>query len=89
MQTEKPDRLITVIDASGEPIPGSVVLSAYESVWSYQPHSPWQSGRYEVVVHATLEDLAGNRLDRLFDEKDVDIAKETKAEVVRLPVTIQ
>ncbi len=51
---------------------GSLVSAWVESadggtVLLFRPAEPWKPGRYAVAVRPELEDLSGNRIDRLFD----------------------
>jgi hypothetical protein len=61
-------RSITVEDASGALIAGTVSVDQEERRWQFTPQAGWQPGRYRLVIATTLEDLAGNRIGRLFDE---------------------
>ena len=65
------ERLLAVHDVAGKPVDGSVSLSDSDRKWTFVPSTPWKSGVYRLKVGAALEDLAGNRMDRLFD---VDLA---------------
>jgi hypothetical protein len=82
-------RLIHVADAAGKPVAGSPSTSAEETRWHFKPSRPWRKGKYEIVVGTTLEDLAGNNLERPF-EVDVfrRIQKQVKVKTVRLPFVI-
>lgn len=62
------ERLLTVETASGERVDGTVEIIAGERRWRFQPRSPWTAGRYAIRVRAEIEDLAGNSVERLFDE---------------------
>lgn len=61
-------RMLTVVDPTGEVVAGEVVPGAGESSWSFRPAEPWSPGRYALQVEAALEDPAGNRVDRRFEE---------------------
>ena len=39
-----------------------------ESELNFYPDSVWTKGNYKIIIDPILEDLAGNNLDRLFDE---------------------
>jgi hypothetical protein len=52
---------------AGAPIEGVVAVSDQETRWAFTPAQPWQAGRYTLTVDAWLEDLAGNRVGRVFD----------------------
>jgi hypothetical protein len=59
-------RLITVSGPSG-PVSGSASVEEQETRWRFVPEKPWQGGDYQIIVSTTLEDLAGNKIGRLFD----------------------
>ena len=56
-------RLVTV-DAVG----GSARVDPDARTWRFTPAVPWRAGEYRLRVEAELEDLAGNRPGRRFDE---------------------
>ncbi|VTS04476.1 hypothetical protein [Tuwongella immobilis] len=70
------ERAIWVADANGQRVEGSITLSRQETRWRFMPKSPWKAGKYEIRIDPELEDLAGNRPDRLFDAD----TSETKPE---------
>lgn len=51
---------------------GTVELGADDSEWRFTPAEPWRVGTQRLRVDRWLEDLAGNRIGRLFD---VDASK--------------
>lgn len=53
--------LIGVRDPRGGRLAGDASLREGETVWEFRPARPWRAGRYAVVVHPRLEDVAGNR----------------------------
>ncbi len=59
-------RMLTVF-RSGEPIEGSVALVPGDSLWLLTPTVAWKVGEHTLRVDATLEDLAGNSVARVFD----------------------
>jgi hypothetical protein len=61
-------RLLRVEDAEGHPIAGEAPVDAAATRWRFVPREDWVAGSYVVRIAAELEDLAGNRLTRLFDE---------------------
>jgi len=82
-------RVIEVQDAAGNPVEGKVTISREETRWAFVPDVPWKAGNYVVSVLSTLEDLAGNKVGRLFE---VDTFEEMKADVARvhaLPFKVQ
>ena len=59
-------RMIGVFDSRGE-ISGRIEVTQNETEWRFSPREPWKSGRYRITADNTLEDIAGNHLDRPFD----------------------
>ncbi|MDB5437711.1 MAG: hypothetical protein JWM33_138 [Caulobacteraceae bacterium] len=59
------DRLQVMRD--GRPVAGVIVLDDHDQVWRFRPDQPWRPGAYQLATDNELEDLAGNRPDRLFD----------------------
>jgi hypothetical protein len=67
------------ISREGSRIAGKVVLEYNETLFRFTPDSPWRSGRYEIVVDGVIEDLAGNRLGKVFDVDTSDPTQSTSA----------
>jgi len=65
-------RMLTVETQAGAPIVGEITVAGGERAWTFVPNSPWLSGSYTIHVDPDLEDLAGNSLERLFDEPLVE-----------------
>jgi len=61
-------RLLTVEDDRGHRVLGEASVEADETRWRFIPHEAWRRGHHSVRVAAELEDVAGNRPTRLFDE---------------------
>jgi len=61
-------RMLRVETQAGVAIAGEITVARGERAWTFVPSSPWVSGSYAIRVDAHLEDLAGNSLERLFDE---------------------
>jgi hypothetical protein len=61
-------RMLVVLGPDGEAVAGKVTVPAGETAWTFMPTAGWGAGDHEVVVDPSLEDLAGNSLERLFDE---------------------
>lgn len=59
---------VRVSDGRNNIIEGDMFVSANESVIVFRPKQPWVNGNYTLQVNPLLEDLAGNNLNRLFDE---------------------
>lgn len=60
-------RLISVEDASGKPIEGTIVLSKNETAWSFTPKRPWPAGKLSLRIMKHLEDPSGNRVGEPFE----------------------
>jgi hypothetical protein len=58
-----------LIDIPG--VNGTVSVDRGETQWRFAPSQPWKPGDYQLSIDTSLEDLAGNRIDRPFD---VDIS---------------
>jgi len=61
-------RSLSVQDATGTRLAGSVSIDQQERRWQFVPQAAWRSGEHRLVIDTSLEDLAGNRIGRLFDE---------------------
>jgi hypothetical protein len=80
---------ITVEGPQQKPIAGDVSVADEERRWEFRPEQPWSAGRHHLVVDTTLEDTAGNNLQRPF-EVDVfrEVDKKPAPEYARVPFTI-
>jgi hypothetical protein len=61
-------RLLRVETASGDEVPGVPSVSGNETRFTFTPELPWPPGEYRLRVDAEIEDLAGNKPGRLFEE---------------------
>lgn len=68
---------VTVLNARGIAVQGSISVSNSDSIWEFTPTQPWLAGKYTLRVDARLEDLAGNNLNKVFDR---DVTKQVKRE---------
>ena len=57
-----------------EVVPGTSQVNRTQSNWCFTGEEPWSEGIYELQVESRLEDIAGNNLNRLFDE-EIDVSK--------------
>ena len=73
----------------GRPIPGEARVDRSETRWSFTPYTKWQSGKYLLHLAPELEDPAGNRLTRLFDEKIHGESEREEAREVVIPFEIR
>jgi hypothetical protein len=60
-------RVIQVQNPQGNILDGQVTVSEHETRWSFRPADPWRSGTYRLAIDGTLEDLAGNSIERPFE----------------------
>jgi Bacterial Ig-like domain len=83
-------RVVWVADGQGKKVPGTVAVTDEETRWQFTPKRPWQAGRYSLVAETTLEDLAGNNLERPF-EVDVfrPIQRQVKAKTIKLAFEVR
>ncbi len=51
----------------GSPVASRISYQPALRQWQFQPTTPWLPGRYRLRIDPRVEDLAGNRLHRLFD----------------------
>ncbi|CAN5197345.1 hypothetical protein BH10PSE4_BH10PSE4_33380 [soil metagenome] len=61
------DGLIAVRNSKGRRIAGAARLEEGEGLWVFTPTHPWTPGAYDIVVHPSLEDPAGNRTCGAFE----------------------
>ena len=66
-------KTISIADANGNEVNGTLRLNDFGSVIYFLPGSKWKPGIYNLLIESRLEDLAGNNLDRLFD---TDLSKQ-------------
>lgn len=62
-------RFLRLTGPGGEAIEGKIEISQDETRWSFSPTAPWQPGEHTLSVHPGLEDLAGNSIERTFEER--------------------
>ncbi len=58
---------LTVRSSTGVQIPGQIEVAEHERLWRFRPLAPWSPEEYRLHLGESLEDVAGNRLDRAFD----------------------
>ncbi len=61
------ERLIQVEDAQGDVVLGQAALDEPGTGYRFRPDGPWKSGNYTIRVGKSLEDLAGNSVERPFE----------------------
>lgn len=66
-------------------VTGRVTVDRQETEWRFTPDLPWRAGSYQIVIRTTLEDLAGNHINRPFDVDTFDpITRSVSTETVTL-----
>ena len=60
-------RVIRIQAPNGEFITGVISVGDSETKWQFTPANEWTTGKYNLIVDNTLEDLAGNSVGKLFD----------------------
>ena len=65
-------------------VAGSIVIGDFEREWRFTPAEAWTAGSYRVIADNTLEDIAGNHLDKAFD---VDLRKSARREASSVGTT--
>lgn len=60
-------RCLRLTSAGGAAVPGRVSLDDKQVRWCFTPLAPWPAGPWQLHVDPTLEDLAGNSVQRVFD----------------------
>lgn len=69
-------RMLSVRDAAGKPVEGTITVGGGERVVTFAPKAPWPKGVYKLVVDAQLEDVCGNRVGEPFE---LDVLKPIPA----------
>lgn len=77
---------ITVVDGPGQGIAGRVTVAEHETLWRFQPDSPWSGGQSTLVVDPRMEDVAGNNFRDLLDHALG--TSPAAADDMRVPVTL-
>jgi hypothetical protein len=68
-------------------MPGKISVAREETEWRFIPDTPWSSHDYRIVIRTTLEDLAGNHINRPFDVDTFNpITQSVASETVTLHV---
>ncbi|MBI4603681.1 MAG: hypothetical protein HY721_17140 [Planctomycetes bacterium] len=82
-------RLLRVRGPSGAALEGGVAVGAEEREWRFVPDEPWEAGRHELLVETTLEDLAGNSVERPFEVDETrGIESRIEPKVVAVPFEV-
>ena len=74
-------RSISIVKGAS-PVEGKISLEERETRFRFTPNAPWSPGRHAVRVDGVVEDLAGNRLGKVFDVDTSDpLQSDTAARV--------
>lgn len=77
---------IQIIDVSGNLIEGEFVIQANQKSIIFKPAKNWLKGSYLLICKPIIEDIAGNNLERLFDQ---DITVKSPTAIVELSFHIE
>jgi hypothetical protein len=61
------ERFLTVADAKGDAVAGSIAIGKAERSWSFTPNRPLGDQAYRIKINGEFEDIAGNTPRRPFD----------------------
>lgn len=64
------------VERDGVRVAGTAALERDETRWLFTPRGVWQPGVHNLVIDKFIEDLAGNKLGRLFDVDTSDPAQQ-------------
>jgi hypothetical protein len=82
-------RFIEVVNHKGDRVNGQVTVEREETRWIFTPAEPWSAGDYKIEIVSTLEDLAGNKINKAFD---VDVFERVERQITlesySLPFTV-
>jgi len=60
-------RFISINDAKGKPVKGTIEVGKHERSWSFKPAAEWRAEEYTIRAGRQMEDVAGNTPVRPFD----------------------
>jgi hypothetical protein len=71
-------------------VEGHITVDRDETRWIFTPAAAWKAGSYRLLADNTLEDIAGNHLDRAFDVDLLNAApQQNAAKTASLPFTVR
>ncbi len=83
-------RVVTVVDAAGNPVPGTMSVGGGERVLTFAPQQPWQRGDYRLVADTRLEDMCGNRIGEPFEVDILEpITRKIQGKTAERPFTVR
>lgn len=82
-------RMLKISGPRGD-VAGSVEVGREESEWRFAPGGPWTAGPHRLIVDASLEDLAGNKIGQPFDIDVFDrVTERITSSTTSLPFEIR
>ena len=82
-------KMLSVSDDRGR-IAGTPAIGRQETRWSFTPSAPWKAGNYQIIGDTALEDLAANRIGRLFDMDLIDkVSEHVATKTVSVPFSVR
>lgn len=82
-------RAISIM-SGGSPVAGKISLEENETRFRFTPEAPWSKGVHAIRVDGVIEDLAGNRLGKLFDVDTSDpLQSDTATRVEEIPFEVR
>jgi hypothetical protein len=73
--------LIKVFQNNKE-IHGLISLTNNEQKYTFKPDKNWKKGNYQIIVHQSLEDIAANSVNQVFDHKPLDFNQKNKDNLI-------
>ncbi len=74
-----------IIDKDNSGVKGSYQLSQGSDQIMFYPVNNWKTGEYKIIFNPMIEDLAGNRFHRLFDQEGPSAEEEPVEIVIHIP----
>ncbi|PIY09911.1 MAG: hypothetical protein COZ18_07115 [Flexibacter sp. CG_4_10_14_3_um_filter_32_15] len=69
--------LIKVFQNNKE-IHGLISLTNKEQKYTFKPDKNWKKGSYQILAHPSLEDIAANSVNQVFDHNPLDFNQKNK-----------
>ena len=83
-------RALAVTRQDKRPVAGKIVVDQRETKWHFLPAKPWKKGTYLLRVSSTLEDLAGNTIERPFEVKiRRNVKRPVVPKVIEVPIVVR
>jgi hypothetical protein len=60
-------------------IHGLISLTNKEQKYTFKPDKNWKKGSYQILVHPSLEDIAANSVNQVFDHKSLVFNPKNKS----------